>query len=374
MSTDPSTGRGGLSVKPVARPLAPVLAVVAIVLAFLSGAPARSAAPVYGYEVRHVYPHDTTSFTEGLIYKDGFLYEGTGWWGQSCLRKVELATGLPLKQHDLPAEDFGEGVTALRDTLFQITWGNHRGYRYAEQDTFQLLETFPYPFEGWGLTHDGVNLITSDGSATIRFLDPRTRQVLRQVQVRDDLVAVNYLNELEYIHGRIYANVLPSDRIAVIDPGTGRVDAWLDLGGLRDSVAGYPVDVLNGIAHDPATDRLWVTGKYWPKLFEIAVPTLPTSGTPGAGPGSPDQGQVLPNFPSPISRPARMQFTLPAPAAVTLRLYDIRGRLVRTLVEGTREAGRHEFDVDPTTLPSGAYVVVFRAGTRSESRKLVIVK
>jgi glutamine cyclotransferase len=227
------------------------------------------AAPVYSYTVVNSYPHDPAAFTQGLVYADGLLYEGTGRRGQSTLRRVELETGTVLEQVALEPEYFGEGIALFGDTIFQLTWQANVGFRY-ERESFTRLGEFTYPTEGWGLTHDGERLIMSDGTATLYFRDPATFAELGRVAVTDATGPVTRLNELEYIQGEVYANVWQTDRVARIDPATGQVTAWIDLSGLLSPEdRQQPVDVLNGIAYDAANDRLFVTGKLWPKLFEI---------------------------------------------------------------------------------------------------------
>jgi glutamine cyclotransferase len=227
--------------------------------------------PVYGYKIANVYPHDRSAFTQGLVFEDGFLYESTGLNGQSTLRKVELETGKALQIYRLPSQFFGEGVTLWKETLVQLTWQSRIGFVY-DKKSFRVLRQFTYRTEGWGITQDGKRLIMSDGSATLYFLDPDTLETMGSIQVRDQGVPVMRLNELEYINGEVYANVWQTDRIARIAPDTGQVVAWIDLQGLlREEERFPPVDVLNGIAYDTAGDRLFVTGKYWPKLFEIEL-------------------------------------------------------------------------------------------------------
>ncbi|MHB8526537.1 MAG: glutaminyl-peptide cyclotransferase [Candidatus Acidiferrales bacterium] len=225
----------------------------------------------YGYRILHTYPHDPNAFTQGLIYLDGYLYESTGLNGQSSLRKVDLETGAVLQRHNLPAEFFGEGLTDWGSTLLQLTWKAHTGFVY-DRLTFRLLRTFHYRGEGWGLTQDGSHIILSDGSSSIRFLNPQTFQEVKRIVVSDGGVEVPDLNELEYIHGHIYANIWQTDLIAIISPKDGHVVGWIDLSGLRPmSVRANSDAVLNGIAFDAAHDRLFVTGKLWPKLFEIKL-------------------------------------------------------------------------------------------------------
>jgi glutaminyl-peptide cyclotransferase len=227
--------------------------------------------PIYGYRVIAAFPHDPDAFTQGLLYHDGFLYESTGLYGASSLRRVEPETGRVLQQVDLPADCFGEGLALWGERLIQLTWRENTGFLY-DRETFQLLEHFSYPGEGWGLTHDGQRLIISDGTATLRFWDPDTLKEIGRVTVRDHQGPVNLLNELEYVRGEVYANVWMSDRIAQIDPASGRVVAWIDLTGLlAETDRQGRVDVLNGIAYDAIGDRLLVTGKWWPKVFHIEL-------------------------------------------------------------------------------------------------------
>jgi glutaminyl-peptide cyclotransferase len=224
------------------------------------------------FEIVHTYPHDTTAFTQGLIYVDGHLYESTGLNGRSSLRMVDLATGNVLQKHDLPAEYFGEGLTDWESTLIQLTWTSHRAFVY-DRFSFSPLRTLAYEGEGWGLTHDRTQLIMSDGSSYLRFLDPKSFRLTRQVQVVDDTgQGIENLNELEYIRGEIYANVWQTDDIVRISPRTGKILGRIDLGGIIDKRELHGDGaVLNGIAYDSAHDRIFVTGKLWPKLFEIKV-------------------------------------------------------------------------------------------------------
>ena len=225
---------------------------------------------VYTYETVSAYPHDRNAFTQGLVFQDDILYEGTGLRGRSTLRKVELETGKVLQLYALSPQFFGEGVTVYGDKIIQLTWQSNTGFVY-DKDSFKLLQTFNYPTEGWGITHDGERLIMSDGTSTLRFWDPQTYVEIGRIKVYDDDGPVVRLNELEYIQGEIYANVWQTNRIARIDPHTGQVTGWIDLAGLSPQDSGQPVDVLNGIAYDAENDRLFVTGKLWPKLFEIKL-------------------------------------------------------------------------------------------------------
>src|SRR6266508_4500886 len=244
--------------------------------------PARSRVPVSGYTIKHVYPHDSRAFTQGIEYRDGVLFEGTGLNGQSTLRKVELATGKVLQQVAVPPDYFGEGITTWGQTIVQLTWQSQVGFVY-DRNTFKQLRTFKYTGEGWGLTHNATQLIMSDGSASLRFLDPKTLTETHRVLVTDAGIVVRDLNELEWVNGEIYANIWQTNFIARISPSNGRVLGWIDLSGLlspEEQRAG--ADVLNGIAYDAAGRRLFVTGKLWPKLFEITVSrqTHPPTPTP----------------------------------------------------------------------------------------------
>ncbi len=229
------------------------------------------AIPVYTYRIINTYPHDRSAFTQGLIYEKGFLYEGTGLRKRSTLRRVELETGNVVKLYEMPEQYFGEGITIYEDRIIQLTWQAKEGFVY-DKESFELLRNFDYPTEGWGITHDGNQLIMSDGSANLYFWDPETFVETGRIQVFDADGPVSRLNELEYINGEIFANIWQSNRIARISPHTGEVVGWIDLQGLlspEDKTEA--VDVLNGIAYDTAGARLFVTGKLWPKLFEIAI-------------------------------------------------------------------------------------------------------
>ena len=232
---------------------------------------ADAPAPVYTYEIKKTYPHDRAAFTQGLIFRDGHLWESTGQYGSSSLRKVELKSGRVLRSVQLSKEYFGEGMTILRDKVYMLTWQNGEAFVYG-QDDFRQLKSFKYTGEGWGLTHDNDSLIMSDGSSRLKFLDPDTFEIRRVLEVTDGGSPVAQLNELEYVHGEILANVWQDDRVVRIDPKTGRVTGWIDLTGLlRESEREEQTDVLNGIAYDESSDRLFVTGKLWPKLFEIRL-------------------------------------------------------------------------------------------------------
>ncbi len=224
-----------------------------------------------GYRVVHTYPHDPQAYTQGLLFEDGHLYESTGLNGRSSLRMVDLETGRILQRADVPGNYFAEGLASWHSTLIQLTWQSHVAFVY-DRFSFRLLHTFSYEGEGWGLTQDGKNLIMSDGTATLRFFLPGTFREVRHIVVKDRGAQVTQLNELEYVHGEIYANVWHTDRIARISSSSGRVLGWIDLAGLLpENQRSDPEAVLNGIAWDSAHDRLFVTGKLWPRLFEIKI-------------------------------------------------------------------------------------------------------
>ncbi len=255
------------------------LIVLTFILISCTGAPpgtttaAPQAAAEYEYQVVKSYPHDPAAFTQGLVFTAGQLYEGTGLVGRSSIRRVELETGAVSQAYDLPSPYFGEGVTVLDSRLYQLTWQSYTGFVY-DPATLKKLSEFTYKTEGWGLTHDGKHLIMSDGTLTLYYLDPDTLQVNRRLEVQNvpQHLGTVKLNELEYIEGRIYANVWPSSYLVIIDAGTGRVTGWADLSGLIPEVpAGTSIDVLNGIAYDTEGKRLFVTGKLWPRLYEIEL-------------------------------------------------------------------------------------------------------
>jgi glutaminyl-peptide cyclotransferase len=228
-------------------------------------------APVRSYKIVNVYPHDPKAYTQGLVWHEGFLYESTGLYGESTLRRVELETGRVVQIQKLEAKYFAEGLALWRDRLIQLTWREHVAFLY-DLESFEKQGEFHYDSEGWGLTHDGTRLILSDGTAVLTFLDPENDQPIGRVLVHDGPQTIRNLNELEYIHGEVLANVWMTNWIARIDPENGKVLSWLDLSGLARSVGSRGQwDLLNGIAYDEAGDRLFVTGKRWPKLFEIKI-------------------------------------------------------------------------------------------------------
>jgi glutaminyl-peptide cyclotransferase len=234
--------------------------------------PVAAIAPTFGYRVVTEYPHDRRAFTQGLAYVDGVLYEGTGLYGESTLRRVDLETGEVQQAVRLSEEYFGEGIAVLGDRIYQLTWKNGVCV-VVDRETFELQDAFTYQTEGWGLTTDGERLIMSDGTNRLFIRDPETFAELDTIDVYDGARAIWNLNELEVVDDEIWANVWQTDLIARIDPETGQVTGWIDLTGLLSEKGRqrHSVDVLNGIALDPETDRLFVTGKLWPKLFEIEV-------------------------------------------------------------------------------------------------------
>jgi len=230
-------------------------------------------APVYGFDVVAVFPHDPEAFTEGLAYRDGLLYEGTGLYGRSSLRETILETGEQVRIRSLPPDIFGEGIVLWGDTLVQLTWREGMGLVW-DMENFTVIETFTYPTEGWGITTDGQSLIMSDGSSVLRFLNPETFDVTRTLDVCSDGEPLSRLNELEWVEGFIYANVWQTDEIAIISPETGEVVAWIDLSGILTEEERLSSDVLNGIAYDARSGMLLVTGKLWPETFQIEIAPL----------------------------------------------------------------------------------------------------
>ena len=226
--------------------------------------------PLYTYRVVNKYPHDPSAFTQGLVIHQGAFIEGTGLYGRSSIRFVEPTTGEILNKVDLSSDYFGEGVTIHDNSIYQVTWREHTSFIYDL--SLQKTGEFSIPDEGWGLTTDGTHLILSDGTSTLSFINPETMSIENTVKVTYDGEEITRINELEYIDGWVYANIWQTDQIAIIDPTTGEVASWIDLTGLReelDTTTG--IDVLNGIAYDPETSKIYVTGKQWPNLFEIQL-------------------------------------------------------------------------------------------------------
>jgi glutamine cyclotransferase len=255
------------------KPTATASAILALVLASCVSTAAVAAIPVYGFIVKNTYPHDPQAFTQGLFFRDGQLYETTGIIGRSTLRRVELKSGKVVQKTELPKEVFGEGSTAVGENILGLTWQSKTGYVF-DAKTFAMKAKFPYEGEGWGLASDAKNVYMSDGSASIRVLDPGTLKELRRVQVTAEGKPIDSLNELEIVDGELFANVWGTDVIARIDPASGKVTGWIDLTNLlpREQRGTNSVDaVLNGIAYDGKHRKLYVTGKFWPKLFEIEL-------------------------------------------------------------------------------------------------------
>lgn len=237
--------------------------------------PATDTVASYTYEVVRTWPHDPKAFTQGLLFRNGSLLESTGLNGESSLRQVELETGKVLKQVPVARQYFAEGLAVIGDKAYQLTWQHHKGFIY-DADTFKVLGEFAYTGEGWGLATDGKLLILSDGTNQIRFVDPATFAVVRTIDVQADGKPVAHLNELEYVRGEIFANVWQTDRIVRIDPATGKVRGDIDFSTLFPRAERGPdADVLNGIAYDAAADRLVITGKRWPKLYEVRLKPKP---------------------------------------------------------------------------------------------------
>ena len=231
----------------------------------------KGSVPKYGYEVVNTWPHDSDAYTQGLVFHEGKLLESTGQEGRSSLRRVEPETGKVLNKISVPTPYFAEGITLFKGKIYQLTWQHQLGFIY-DAESFEKLGEFSYRSEGWGLTNDGSSLILSDGTNRIRFIDPNSFQVNRTISVLDGPTPIANINELEYVHGEIYANIWHKELVARIEPQTGRVVGWIDLTGLRAlSNAANNEAVLNGIAYDENNDRLFVTGKLWAKLFEIRL-------------------------------------------------------------------------------------------------------
>jgi glutamine cyclotransferase len=242
---------------------------IVISLVLLTDEPGNSKPLNYSYSIFNVYPHDENAFTQGLLFDNGILYESTGLYGNSSLRRVELNTGEILQLYALPNHLFGEGITIFDNKIIQLTWRNRTGFVY-DKESFDLLHEFSYPTEGWGITYDGNKLIMSDGTSTLFFLNPETFQKIGQVEVHDT-GPVTKLNELEYIQGKVYANIWQEEKIAIINPQSGQVEGWINMKGTEIMENQDSYGVLNGIAYDAIGDRLFVTGKRWSQLFEIKL-------------------------------------------------------------------------------------------------------
>jgi glutamine cyclotransferase len=246
-----------------------------------SNASAKSSVTYYTYSIVNTYPHDTSAYTEGLFYSDGFLYESSGSGNQpgiSTLRREDLTTGNVLQEYTLPAQYFGEGIAIVNNTIIQLTWQSNIGFIY-NKTTFAVLGNFTYPTQGWGLTYDGKNLIMSDGTDHLYFLNPTTFQQTGQIQVHEGNTPVDNVNSLDYINGEVYANIWLTNTIVIINPETGQVKASINFTGLPDENNSNPNAVLNGIAYDQQNNRLFVTGKDWPNLYQIKLVPQPNPTT-----------------------------------------------------------------------------------------------
>jgi glutaminyl-peptide cyclotransferase len=253
-----------------------VPAIFMVCCAFGAATPVQAAVPIYDYEVVHVYPHDPEAFTEGLFYLNGYLYESTGLEHHSSIRKVRLQTGEVLERHDIPPEYFGEGIVNWNGRLIELTWQSHIGFVY-DLKSFKRQGNFHYEGEGWALTQDGSQIYMSDGTSNLRILNPKTLLPAGMIPVTLEGKPVERLNELEWIKGEIFANVWQTNWILRINPRDGHVVGVIDLRNLLSAADTVPgkTDVLNGIAYDAQADRLFVTGKNWPKLFQIRLKPRP---------------------------------------------------------------------------------------------------
>lgn len=246
-----------------------VLVSVLVLSMYFSSSQQESTIPWYTYRIMNTYPHDPQAFTQGLVFHNGYLYESTGLYNFSTLRRIELETGNILQIKHLSHQYFGEGMTIFTDSIIQLTWKSNLGFVY-DVHSFELLQNFSFPSEGWGLTHDGDQLIMSDGTTTLSFLDPETFGKIGELHVQNNESVIR-INELEYIQGELFANIWKTDYIARIDLETGKIIGWIDLSELCDASAEDINDVLNGIAYDVQSDRMFVTGKHWPYLYEIQI-------------------------------------------------------------------------------------------------------
>lgn len=259
-----------MAIKGRMKPFHALFLVAFIIYLYAGVANVSSSIPIYSYSIVKEYPHDPGAFTQGLVYDNGLLYEGTGLYGNSSLRRVELETGRILDLVTLPYWLFGEGLTIWGNKLIQLTWQSELGLVY-DKSNMSRIGDFVYQTEGWGITSDERRLIMSDGTDTLHFLDPDSFKEIGQLKVQADGTPLFGLNELEYVNGSIYANVWKTRKIAIISPQTGEVRAWIDLEGITDKKNWKNIDVMNGIAYDTEDNRLFVTGKFWPEIFQISV-------------------------------------------------------------------------------------------------------
>ena len=246
------------------------IAISAAIIVFVLNLPQPEEPQVYSYTIENMYPHDRNAFTEGLLFDDGVLYESTGLYGNSSLRRVDLETGEVLHIYNLLPQYFGEGIAAYEGKIIQLTWQSQTGFVY-DAGSFEFLQEFDYSTEGWGITYDGSHLIMSDGTSTLYFLDPENFQKTGQIEVHDITGSIENLNELEYVKGDVYANIWMEEKIAIINPKTGQIKGWINMSGLQSMQNQDVNNVLNGIAYDEKADRLFVTGKRWSQLFEIKL-------------------------------------------------------------------------------------------------------
>lgn len=256
----------------MSRSLAPIFASAVFAVSALAwGSAAQGALPVYGFKVKAAYPHDARAYTEGLFWLDGWLYESTGLVGQSNIRRVRLADGAVVQSQTIAPSLFGEGIVNWGGEIVSLTWQDKVGFRW-DVKTLAMKSSFSYPGEGWALTQNGKNLIMSDGTSVLRVLDPKTFKIVRRIKVTAEGRPVLNVNELEWVRGEVLANIWQTNLIARINPKTGAVTGWIDMTGVPEARNRRDADaVLNGIAYDAARDRLFVTGKNWPHLYEIAL-------------------------------------------------------------------------------------------------------
>lgn len=226
----------------------------------------------YSFKIVNTYPHDADAFTQGLVFNGGYLYESTGLYGKSSIRKVDINTGEVLKKKKIPKKFFGEGITIYKNKFYMVTWRSKTGFIY-NKDTFEYLGSFNYKTQGWGITHDEKNLILSDGTANLYFINPQNFEVIKTLQVKTKSGnIVKFLNELEYVNGKIYSNIWQTDKIAIIDPKTGTIQNMIDFSELKQKIqSDKKIDVFNGIAYNPDSKTFYLTGKLWPKLFEVKL-------------------------------------------------------------------------------------------------------
>jgi glutamine cyclotransferase len=273
--TLPITRKTGLYIQTTKTLLLPYFSIFLwciIGFSFFSCSPSTDKIPkYYTYQIVEIFPHDENAFTQGLFFEGGLFLESTGRYGNSSVRKVDPPTGDIVKMHELPDQFFGEGLTVVGNHIIQLTWRSKVGFVY-DKESLELQKEFSYQTEGWGITYDGNRLIMSDGSAKLFFLDVKTFEQIGTVEVFDRDTPITRLNELEFIHGEIFANVWGTESIVRINPQTGEVTGWISLQGLLDrDTLSRPVDVLNGIAYDEINNRIFVTGKLWPKIFHITL-------------------------------------------------------------------------------------------------------